>query len=287
MLCAARPRAVLDRLCRRQGDPAPHANVYQALNALARKGAVVFEDESSRAYSAVPPPELLGRLRRSFESECATVEQAFAAMQVEEPEGERLYRFTTRDQVLARALRMIDGARECVLAYAGPDDAAPLKSALEDAVRRDVSVAGLMLRDIDLPAGSHIRVSRVADQLATVWPNIPMIVIADAREVLLARFGPGPLDVRNALWTRSRFLASLFHNAIVSDTILHSLPAIEEIRSPNRYLLGTVPDAVLHLLDAPENAVPAGMVYNEPRDPLALTPAVWSSAAPMVRSRIR
>src|SRR5688572_5058165 len=47
----------------------PHANVYQALAGLERKGAVIFEDDARRVYSASPRSEVFERLRRRFGEE--------------------------------------------------------------------------------------------------------------------------------------------------------------------------------------------------------------------------
>lgn len=226
----------------------PHPNVYQALSALERKGAVVFESESSRVYTAIPPADLLRQLRRSFETECASAERAFASLEMPEPQEERLYRLTTVDQAMQRAIGMIENARESVLIYASPNVAPVLRPWLEAAVERDLPVAGIMLREADLIEGSKLIVSRIANRIAATWPRLPLILITDARELLLAQVDPerGVVDV--GLWTQSAFLASILHNAIVSDIVLHGLPAIERVQSPNTHLLGFIPEAVRRLL---------------------------------------
>ena len=226
----------------------PHPNVYQALSALERKGAVVFESESSRVYTAIPPGDLLRQLRRSFEAECTSAERAFADLEMGEAQEERLYRLTTVDQATQRAIGMIEGARESVLVYASPILAPELRPWLKAAVERDVPVAGIMLREEDLIEGSKLIVSRVADRIVSTWPRLPLILIVDARELLLAQLDLDRGTVEVGLWTQSAFLASILHNAIVSDIVLHGLPAIERVQSPNGYLLGFIPDAVRKLL---------------------------------------
>ena len=44
----------------------PTANTYKALESLREKGAVVTDDDETRSYRAVPPPELLAALERRF-----------------------------------------------------------------------------------------------------------------------------------------------------------------------------------------------------------------------------
>src|SRR5688572_18696844 len=48
----------------------PHANVYQGLNSLEQKGAVMFEDRERKTFTATPPDELLELIRRRFEEDC-------------------------------------------------------------------------------------------------------------------------------------------------------------------------------------------------------------------------
>lgn len=229
----------------------PHANVYQALATLERKGAVFYEDEPSRVYSAVPPADLFAQLRRRFDAECAAAEEAFAEVEAQEPGEQGLYRLSTSEQVIGRARAMIEAAGECVVIYANPEIMPDLRPALEAAVARGVAVAGLMLRDEDLIPGSRLRMSRVASRVTRTWRVTPLLLAVDASELLLAQFSPGDVEVHEAVWTRSGFLASLFHNTIVSDTILHSLPAIEEIMSPNRFLLGELPSRIRAMTEKP------------------------------------
>lgn len=225
----------------------PHANVYQALNGLERKGAVIFEDEAKRVYSAVPPSEVFARLRQRFEEESGAVEKALENVGVEALGHDRLFHLVTRQQVLDRARTMIAGARECILVYAPPADFVHLRPSLEAAVARGVRVAGVMMRDEDLIPGSQLVVSHVAEAIVSRWDNLPVIVVADACEMLVSDMVPDSDNVSEAIWTRNRLVTALFHNGIVSDIVLHGLPAIERITSPNTYLLGEVPRALREL----------------------------------------
>jgi sugar-specific transcriptional regulator TrmB len=230
----------------------PHANVYQSLVSLEQKGAVLFEEGETRIYSAVPPAELIGHLRVRYERECAAAERELKALEVKPAEEDRFFRLTSRDQVYARARTMLEEAQETILIEMGPVPAEELRANLQEAAARGVAIAGLTLREADLIEGTRIIVSKLADRLERIWPGDQLTLIIDGREFLLALFDKKSREVKRAIWVNSHYVATILNNGIVGDILLHDLPAIKELESPNRQLFGRLPPGFRELLETPD-----------------------------------
>src|SRR5215213_5890268 len=64
------------------------ANTYQALDSLARKGAVMVDEGASRTFRPVPSDELLALLRLGFEARSKDAATALAGVE-RKTEGDR------------------------------------------------------------------------------------------------------------------------------------------------------------------------------------------------------
>jgi HTH-type transcriptional regulator, sugar sensing transcriptional regulator len=232
----------------------PHANVYQGLVALEKKGAVTLESGANRAYSAVPPPELLEQLRRRIDQDLRSAGRALKRLAIaDQPEDERFYHLTSAEQVYARARTMLAQVSETLVVEAGPAPAKEIRSALQDVVERGVSTGGLVMSKEDLIAGAKLSVARSAADIQARWRGDQLVLIADATEFLVAQFERGSDLVRGAVWARSEVLGVILNNGVISNVILHSLAISKKMGSPEEYLLGRLPKALQRLVGAGED----------------------------------
>lgn len=224
------------------------ASAYAALAGLESKGAVAFDDSQTRSYRAVPPQELLGRLRRQFEQRCEATERRLGRLAVN-PTDDRVYQLRHADQVYERARTMLREAQETVLFQFFPGPLAELRADLAAAAARGVKVVGLILRPEDAVEGARCVLSRRADNVLKVWPGQQITLIVDARRFLASLLEHGDGSVRHALLGDSIYLACLFHNAILSDVILHAGGVIDDFESPNRFMFDAFPPGLRQLLE--------------------------------------
>ncbi len=196
------------------------ANVYQALNSLVRKGAVVEDDGDPKAYRPVPPAELFAVLRRDFAAQADAAEAAFAAIHAPADE-QRLYQLKTPSQAVERARGIIGAAREILLFDLFPVPLELLRAELDAAFARGVVVAGLTYGPTDAHF-THI-IGAGPDFAADRWPGAQMTVIADAREVLVALLSLTGDALRQGYWSESAFVACLHHNGLGAELRLAAL----------------------------------------------------------------
>lgn len=159
------------------------ANVYQALEALTRRGAALKSATDPVRYSAAGPAALAATLERSFRRHLADLEEELQSVPIAGTGGRsELELLTTADQLLARAASCADAASSELLAVAGPW-AGPLHERLPAALRRRVQVRALSLGE---PAPEGVMSRPVAEQeLLAYWGGLPVAVVADRSRAVL------------------------------------------------------------------------------------------------------
>lgn len=186
----------------------PQANVYKAVEVLAKKGALLVEDGGSRTCRAVPAGEFLRRAERDF------VEfSKLAKMRLDEvqpvPIDERVYRLETVAQIYHQAREMIGRARSAVVVDAFPLPLRKLTEALTIAARRvDVRVEAYEAAEI---ADADVVVVSNGAQSLRAWKAHQLNVVVDGRESLMALIGMDGEAVLQAYWSNSLYLSCLHH----------------------------------------------------------------------------
>ena len=183
----------------------PTSKIYETLERLLQKGAVLVQRSEPTVWAPVPHRELVATLRSKTESTFAAVEQGLAQLGAEQD-----YRLTWS---LSGHGHVVDSMRQAIaraqqrLAAAIPTPelaelAAPLRSAAERGVAVDLVVSSGAA--VDLPAGAKVRVFRYPESEAK-GVRLAM-VIGDGEETVLADLGQ---DRPQGMWTHHPAVALL------------------------------------------------------------------------------
>lgn len=198
------------------------ANTYQALSALVQKGAAMVDESGGKSFRAVPPAELLSALASAFETRRAAAAEALERLA--RPAGDdRIYQLKSADQVMQRALAMIEGAREILLFDLSPEALATLRPALERAAGQGVAVAGTSYGP-RAGEGAPFILMRGPDYVARRWPGRQVTLVADAREHLAALLSHDGRSVLHGVWSDSAWLACAQHNGLACEVRLAAQP---------------------------------------------------------------
>ena len=230
------------------------ANTYQALAALAAKGAVMVDDGDSRIYRATSPGEYLGRLRRGFDAQAREAETALEALQTLAAD-DRIYQLKSAAQLYERAEAMIAGAGQMLLFDLFPGPLARLEPALRQAHHRGVVVAGLVYGPTpDLPF--RVATARSSDVIAERWPGLQLTVVADACEHLAALLALDGQAVRHGVWSDSVYLACLKHSELAAEIQLSAARPEPDAPFGDLALLRAYPPGLTRLIgpQAPRQA---------------------------------
>jgi sugar-specific transcriptional regulator TrmB len=217
------------------------ANIYQALECLLLKGAVMVDDKRVRIYRAVPAGELIEALEQSFKSRATDALRSLQKIAAPAAD-ENLYRLKSVAQVLQRGRAMIAVAREIVLFDLFPIPLESLRADLERAAARDVMVAGVTYGESPALRVNHLH-THSWNPVSSAWPGQQITIVSDAAEYLVALLSPDGASILHAMWTDSAYLACLQHTGLATEiqmaaTRLVVPPALQSLELLNAKPLG-------------------------------------------------
>jgi HTH-type transcriptional regulator, sugar sensing transcriptional regulator len=191
------------------------ANVYKAVESLARKGAVLVDDGETRVLRAVAPSELFARVEHDFKRTRAKAERALERLHG--PEGDdRVYQLRSREQVLERAETMLQNAQQLVAIDLFPEPLDDLREAIGGAVQRGVKVLMQVYEPTELP-GVQLVLAPRAEALRAAWPAQWLNLVCDAREHMLSLSRSNRGEVVQAVWSGSAYLSVLYYSGLVAE----------------------------------------------------------------------
>ena len=193
----------------------PTANVYKAIDALVRKGAVITDQSEPRLCRPVRAEEFLGHLQKSFTATVDQVRDGLAKLG-EPPPDERVYHLHSAPLVLERAHAMLRRAERIVVIEAYPSAAAELQGVIQETIDRQVEVYLQLYAPLAIEGG-HVVHTYEGEASREHWRSEQLNIALDGRELLLALF-KDPLDeVFQALWTNSLYLSCLLHAGMLRE----------------------------------------------------------------------
>ena len=201
----------------------PGANVYQALNSMQQKGAVLLADAASKSYRALPAEELLAILERGFRSRLDAAEEALATL-TPAAADDLLYKLASADQAYEHARAMIARAQSIVLFDLFPGPFQSFEPQLLEAQRRGVRVAGTVYEAVEgEDAGSIAHLAPNGPEVRAAYPGAIMTFVVDARQYLETLLTSDGRALLNGVWTDSAYLACAKHSALSTEIRLNLL----------------------------------------------------------------
>ena len=196
----------------------PTANVYKAVESLARRGAVLTEEGDNRLCRAVPASEFLDRIDREFRERTKAAGQALAKLG-HQTEDERVYRIESAPQLLERCRQMIERCKSHAVIDAFPQTLQAILPSIRGAVKRRVAVYVEAYKPIRIP-GAQVAITDLGQQVLGQWRSQQLNVIVDGRECLTALLDTGLTEVHQGLWTNSLYLSCLMHSGRLAEHTL-------------------------------------------------------------------
>ena len=204
----------------------PTANVYKAVDALVRKGAVLLEDGNKRLCRAVPPDLLLDRLHQTTHKDIEEARRLFA----ETPPlaaDERVYRLETPEEVFLRAAEMLGRARQIAVVDAFPAALEQVRDAIAAAAARGVQVLVEAYAPCTIAGADTVIVENGTRTLES-WRSEQLNVVVDGREHVAALLSADLSAVHQGIWSDSVYLSCLMHAGRLCE---HTLIKLARLRT--------------------------------------------------------
>ena len=200
------------------------SRIYDVLRGLAKK-KLVFEIEKG-LYVPLPFEELKKRLRGQFESNLKILDDQLDAM-VEQSGFEYLFTLNGVDEVIAKAVDIINSAQQELYLRLFPETWGRLKTHIEQAVGRGVVVRfismGPMASIYDIQV-FHPDVDRIKDKLG----GESIDIIADKAEAIAGIFETDNMNRSPFIWTRNHWFVIANRDSLRHDFYHYFLDKLYE-----------------------------------------------------------
>jgi len=216
----------------------PAANVYKAIEVLARKGAILLEDGENRLCRAVPANQFLKQAERDHKETLRAASEALAGAKPG-PVDERVYRIESAAQVFEICRDMLARATKIAVIDAFPGALAKAEEPLRRALARGVQVFVEAYAPVDLP-GASIAMVRFVQGVPEFWQSEQLNVIVDGREHLIALLSNDLGTVHQAVWSSSLYISCIHHaGRMCEHTLVRTMDAIDDGKNPQA-VIGTL-----------------------------------------------
>jgi sugar-specific transcriptional regulator TrmB len=199
----------------------PRSKVYEVLEGLAGRGAVLVSRGDPAQYAPLPPKELIARRRREAEAAIRTAEEALERRVAGGAGRGPIWDISGREEILRRAREVVGRAEGRVLLQLWAEDAPELRAELEAAAARGAEVVVVAYGDPGFPFATVYRHEPGPEEIAREYGGRWVILSIDGREVVAGIVSLGP-DSR-AAWTAHPGLVVPITEQITHDLYLAEL----------------------------------------------------------------
>ena len=215
----------------------PTANVYKAIASLARKGALVLEDNQKGLCRAVAANEFFAAAEAGLKRKTQEAQLAFAAAP---PEGydEKSYQLQSVDLTLEKCRQLLRQCTTIVVIDAFPKSLAALLPDIQEALKRGVEVYVQAYEPLDLP-GANLVIPGSSPYVLQYWQSQQLNLVVDGKEYVLALFNEKLTEVYQATWSRNLYLACMYHIGFNNEFTINLIQ--EAMLKPNaQELIGNI-----------------------------------------------
>lgn len=246
----------------------PRAKVYEVLASLVNKGAIHLSRTEPQLYGPLPPSELIERLRAQMTQRLDAAEAAMADYAAQVGTNSVIWDIQGRSEIVERARRLIRAAHRRILLEIWAPDAGELRTDLQNAADRDVSITVVAYGDPEFPFADvypHPSTDEVTTGLGGRW----LVVSADDREVVAGIISSGSMS--RAAWTSHPGLT-----VPITELIVHDLYKLEMLDTHRHVLENSFGPGLIklrekfghaeqHIFDRSEPVNPANHPADEAR----------------------
>jgi len=217
----------------------PRSMIYEVVGKLTARGAAMtLRTGASTKYAPVAAAEFLDQLQREHEELTDSLKDDLAAL-TSAPDLEYVWNIEGHENIMAKAMEMIDQAKSRVYLALLPATFPTLKSSLEGAIARGVRVVIYTASALELPGGQVV-VAPLSEEALTQVGGLGLILVIDGEEVLIGEWLTA--TQARASWTSSPLLVFIAEHHLRTDPYLpHILAllgdqALDVIREEDREL---------------------------------------------------
>ncbi|MCB0278836.1 MAG: hypothetical protein KDD94_04995 [Calditrichaeota bacterium] len=193
----------------------PATQVYNAIESLVQKGAVIIADGKTKFCRALDIEPLLQQLSSRFKERR---ERAKSLLKdISQPEDDqRVYQIKNADAAYEIARQLIESAERVILADLFPGPAVKLASLLNQAKARGIRLCVRLYDQLDLQSDLNF-IPTEKEVILTKTTGQHMSLVIDCQEFLSALLSEDEREIQHGFWSKNKYLSQIQHNSIVAE----------------------------------------------------------------------
>ena len=222
----------------------PAANVYKAVEVLAREGAVEVTEDNIKVCKAIPVEALVQQLQNSYKRKAEQAVSAISAIG-EERSDEGIFKLQTVDSVFQRAVEMLQRTERIAVIDAFPETLQRMIPYINKLAAAGKEVYVLAYE----PVTPHKKVSLVVAPMGAealqYWDAQQLNVAVDGKEIMLALFNKDVSTLVQATYSNNLYLSCIVYSGIINEHKVHrftqarTMTEIDEIRRSQKFFLNS------------------------------------------------
>jgi sugar-specific transcriptional regulator TrmB len=201
----------------------PRSMIYEVMGKLVARGAVLtVRTRGSTQYAPLPAAEFFDQQHREHEQLIDALKDDLAALG-KAPDLDYVWNIEGSDNIMAKAVEMIEQAAERTYVALLPATLQTLKAALLEAIRRGVRVVVYTTSEVEL-AGGDVIVVATPEQALGQAVGLGLILVIDGQEVLIGERLAA--NEARASWTSSPLLVFVAEHHLRTDLYLPRVLAL-------------------------------------------------------------
>ncbi|MHB1452409.1 MAG: TrmB family transcriptional regulator [Saccharofermentanales bacterium] len=196
--------------------------VYDILNRLVQKGAVLTIENEPKLYTPLPYKELFKKFRDDYNNRIEAVETALDTLECEENTSNYIKNISDYESMVQEVRTLIQSARREIYISIWEEEAILFKDDFEKAIERGVAITAFSFNKIPYNISNSHTYGIPSDELKKIWSRRRIIVVVDRERILI---GEGNDQIEEiSIITSNTMLIELAIDQMLLDIIhLHEL----------------------------------------------------------------
>lgn len=194
----------------------PTANVYKAVDALAKSGAIEIEEGDIKVCKAIPITTLALQLESNYKNK---IEQAVKDISAIEKENviEGIFKLETVEAVMQRAKEMLLRVEEIVVIDAFPKTLNYLKNNINELARRKVEIYVEAYEPVELKDTISLAIPEIREYTLNHWKAQQLNIAVDGKEILIALFNEDLTKLIQATYSNNLYLSCIMYSGLMNE----------------------------------------------------------------------
>ena len=205
----------------------PTANVYKAIDSLAKKGAVIMDNKKTKLCKAIKPEDFFNLYEANLLQKAKKAKENLKHLNVEVID-QSSYEIKSAALVFEKVKNILHNAKEIVVVDAFPKTLTQIANLLEETGKRGVKIYIEAYEEIEIP-NTQITISKTVGSSAIQhWNSQQLNIMADGEVHLIALMDNNLKTIKQAVFSHNIYMSCMLLASSLKEQTVIQLLNIQE-----------------------------------------------------------